>query len=204
MKKHMGKMVQWSGRCVCWIAENAHSAGEWLQKFGQQLTEEKLETMGDIGQHLKVPASSPPTTKITIGANQTPPDTLAIETVALALVMRATKVSDLPNDSESLPVERVIALITDAVYFRCTSPAEADAKEKELGVIRTTELPPNMSIDPDIYVRFDIENGGHLHHATSLFALKNGLQGRSVGRIRLVCRAPLRCPPEALRDFGSI
>ncbi len=124
--------------------------------------------------------------------------------MALTLVIRASKLGDLPAVSQPIPLDRVIDLISAAVYFRCALPPDADATETELGVTGTPEPISSSQRDYDVYLRLEIEDGGDLMDATSPFALRNRLRDHQPGTIQLKHRARLQCPPRSLHDFHSI
>jgi hypothetical protein len=121
--------------------------------------------------------------------------------VALALVVRSSKLGDLPAVSEPIPLDRVIDLVANAVYFRCSLPPEADAREKELGLADPGLGSPR---EHDVYLRLEIEGAGDLADARSPFGLKSRLRDQPPRAVHLARRARLDCPPTTLPDFHSI
>ena len=137
-------------------------------------------------------------------ASAHPPHAIPVERVALALVIRSSKLGGLSAIAEPLSVQRVIDLISDAVYFRCVLPPEADTKERELRLTEIIDSVPTPQREHDVYLRLEIEDGGDLTDAESPFGLKNRLRDRPPRTIRLTLQARMECPPGALHDFHSI
>jgi hypothetical protein len=122
-----------------------------------------------------------------------------VRPAALALVLRASRLRGQAAGQE-LPAGAAIDLVGDAIYFRCSRAAEADALEQRLSL--HDDLPPAGS-EQYVYLRLSVPDGDGLVRRSGKFGLEQGLAelGQRPVQLAALKRIDLKASAAELQDF---